>query len=77
MEKESDFTPEITPEKEAGEPKSLEQKMIEKAIKKYGKIFPCVTKSNLNECFTVEGSKLVFWFNTEDHSTQALVEDIK
>jgi|GEM_PF-3073344 len=46
------------------------KELIEKALKIYGKIYPCLNKPSLNECFTVTKDKgLIFWFNTEDNST--------
>ncbi|MFA5248834.1 MAG: hypothetical protein WC415_06525 [Patescibacteria group bacterium] len=76
MEKESGFTPEITSEKEAGEPKSLKQRMIEKAIEKHGEIFPCGMESNLEGGFRTKGSKLIFYYNTADNSSHIIEEDL-
>ena len=44
--------------------------LIEKAEKLFGKIYPCLNMSTLDECFTLTKDKgLIFWFNTEDNST--------
>jgi len=50
----------------------LKQKMILEAMEKYKTIFPCGNKTDLTDCFTLMGNLLVFWFNTEDHSTHLL-----
>ena len=47
----------------------LKRHMIIKAREQYSSIVPCSTKDNLTDCFTVENGRLLFWFNTEDHST--------
>jgi hypothetical protein len=49
-------------------------KLIEKAISEHGKIYPCSSSVMLNDCFTEEDKKLLFWFNTEDNSTHLLEE---
>jgi hypothetical protein len=51
-------------------------KLIQKAQKIYGTIYPCVNKSSLEECFTVsKKGMLILWFNTEDKSTHMISED--
>jgi hypothetical protein len=47
--------------------------MIEKARKKYCRIFPCAARATLDDCFTIENDRILFWFNTEDQSTRLLV----
>lgn len=51
-------------------------KLLERAVNEYDAIFPCGHHKLLNDCFTNEGNKLMFWFNTEDHTTHLLVEEI-
>ncbi len=50
----------------------LQEKMIHLAIKRYKTIYPCSSKSDLSQCFTTAGPALLFWFNTEDHSTKLI-----
>ena len=47
----------------------LQHTMLKQARERYRTIFPCWPRGSFNECFTVEGDKLCFWFNTEDDST--------
>jgi hypothetical protein len=51
----------------------METTLIQKAIQKHGKIFPCSNKKSLLDCFTVEGEQIIFWYNTEDQTTHVLV----
>jgi hypothetical protein len=50
--------------------------MIKKAMDLYQEIHPCSSKAELLECFTCEENGILFWFNTNDHSTHVLVEMI-
>ncbi len=54
----------------------LKQNMINLATVRYNAIFPCASKRNLGECFTLEGNQMLFWFNTADQSTHVLAQDI-
>ena len=55
----------------------LKKQLISEAKEKYGAIFPCGEKKHINDCFTCEMGKLIFWFNTEkDTSTRALIAKI-
>ena len=49
-------------------------RLIERAIESHERIFPCGNATMLEECFTVNENKLLFWFNTEDDSTHLLEE---
>jgi hypothetical protein len=51
-------------------------RLLKRAKKKYGKIYPIRRKLFLCQCFTIMGKDLVLWFNTEDHSTHILKETI-
>lgn len=51
-------------------------KLIIQAFLKYKKIYPCGNKNTLFECFTEIDNNLLFWFNTEDHSTHLLTAEI-
>ena len=46
--------------------------LIEKAINKHDKIYPCGKCSSLQECFTMQGDQLLFWYNTEGGSTHVI-----
>ena len=52
----------------------IQLRLIEKAIAKYKKIFPCGGNGQLEDCFTVTKNKLFFWFNTEDNNTHVIEE---
>lgn len=54
----------------------IQQKMISQARRQYQQIFPCATKNSLRECFTVEGKRVFFWFNTADETTHVLACDL-
>jgi hypothetical protein len=54
---------------------SKQKKLYRKAVAKHEKIFPCKSKKNFQECFTISGDKLLFWYNTEDNSTHVQTED--
>ena len=50
----------------------LKRKMIRKAVQQYKRIYPCGSKRNFSECFTLIDDSIVFWFNTEDRSTHLM-----
>ena len=50
----------------------IQNYLIRKARNTYKKIFPCKGKTRLEECFTIEGTKMIFWFNTEDRNTHTI-----
>jgi hypothetical protein len=50
----------------------LKLKLILQAKKLYNHIDPCGNKDTLYECFTINENKLIFWFNTKDHSTHMI-----
>ncbi len=50
--------------------------LIEQARREYRRIFPCARRGDLDECFTVEGNKILFWFNTDDDSTHMVTGDM-
>lgn len=50
--------------------------LIRKALRAYKRIYPCGTRNSFSECFTFQDDNLLFWFDTEDHSTHLLVENI-
>ncbi len=55
----------------------IKEKMIRKALGVHKKIYPCKGKSHFDECFTIEGKKIIFWFNTEDQTTHILFAKIR
>ena len=50
----------------------IQNYLIRKARRTYKNIYPCKGKDRLEECFTVEGKKIIFWFNTEDRNTHTI-----
>lgn len=48
-------------------------KLISQARTTFNKIYPCGKKTEIGECFTEIGNRLLFWFNTEDQSTHLMV----
>jgi hypothetical protein len=54
----------------------LKTDMIAKATHDYDLIFPCGNKLSLEECFTTNGDQILFWFNTEDHSTHVITKTL-
>lgn len=52
----------------------LKNKIIRKAIRKYGRIYPCGYNTKLDECFTWRGNAICFWFNIKDDTTHMLEE---
>ena len=48
---------------------AIQQQLISKARGKYGQILPCGVRGDLVACFTTEGSRVIFWYNTADGST--------
>jgi hypothetical protein len=54
----------------------IKQKMIEKARNRHTMIYPCSSVHRLEDSFTVEGKRVIFWYNTEDHSTHLIIETL-
>lgn len=54
---------------------TIEQKIMEQALRKYKKIYPCGSKKSLWECFTRYNDSVLFWFNTEDDTTHMIRQD--
>jgi len=53
----------------------LRKKLLFTAISRFGNIQPTTSKSTLSKCFSMEGSKLIFWFNDEGGNTRVIRED--
>ena len=54
----------------------LKKKMILKARQQYNRIYPCSSKKNFGDSFTVEENRILFWFNTPDKSTHVLTQEL-
>lgn len=50
--------------------------MINEALSKYQTIEPCAGLSSFDDCFRRYGDNMVFWFNTEDQSTRAVMRRV-
>lgn len=50
------------------------RRMITRARKKYGRIYPCGEKKNIEECFDAFENHLLLWFNTDDGQTHLILE---
>jgi hypothetical protein len=50
----------------------FKSKLISEATETFSNIYPCGSKSDFDECFTMNGNHLLFWFNTEDQSTHII-----
>jgi hypothetical protein len=51
------------------------EELLKKAQALHGRIEPTRTRKTLEECFTTEDSKLIFWFNDETGTTKVLVRE--
>jgi hypothetical protein len=47
----------------------LKEQLVNQARERYQNIVPCYPRTDLEDCFTIEGNWLLFWYNTEDNST--------
>lgn len=52
------------------------ESLINKAYRMYKTIYPCGRRRSFADCFTYYGNKILFWFDTEDHSTHMLTGEI-
>ncbi len=55
---------------------TLKQKMIQRALRKHKKIFPCSNKEELSDCFTEHKGQILFWYNTEDQTTHLITKKV-
>ncbi len=55
--------------------KKVKKNMIREAKKLHSKIFPCGTKENLEECFTITEDAILFWYNTRDKDTHVVMAE--
>ncbi len=54
----------------------IKYRMITEAIENYNSIFPSGNNASLEDCFSINGDQLFFWFNTEDQSTHLIVKSL-
>jgi hypothetical protein len=54
----------------------LKYEMISEATQNFATIYPCGNKKTLEDCFTMNGDQLLFWFNTEDQSTHIITKPL-
>jgi len=47
------------------------------AVEKHGKIFPVGRHTNIDDCFTYYGDKILFWFNDQDASTKMIIGTVE
>ena len=50
--------------------------IVEKARRQYKQIYPCHSRQDLGDCFTMENNRIMFWFNCEDRSTRVLTAEL-
>ncbi len=53
----------------------IKKELIRLAQEEYQVILPCTTRRNLDDCFTIEGERVCFWFNTCDHTTHMMIAE--
>jgi hypothetical protein len=54
----------------------VQLELIQMAIDKHKRIFPCGNAAVLGECFTTTEDRVLFWYNTEDDSTHLLEQTL-
>ena len=52
--------------------RELKRRLIEKAVMAYGQIYPCSACGGFNDCFSMQGNSLYFWFIIEDEDSHLL-----
>ena len=50
----------------------LKKRLIKKAVMTHGRIYPCSVCEGFDDCFTLQGNSMCFWFLTEDKNTHML-----
>ena len=55
--------------------KGIKDSMIVIAKERHGKISPCGVKT-LDQCFTIEGDLIIFWFNDKFGSTRVITKNL-
>lgn len=55
----------------------IKRELRQEAEEKHGKIYPPGKMTKLDDCYTVEKDKLLFWFNPEkDQTTRVITRDL-
>jgi hypothetical protein len=52
-----------------------QRKLVLRATKKFGRIRPCGNRMAFSECFSLEGDRLLFWYNALDGSTHLEINE--
>ena len=55
---------------------AIKQNLILKARTQHHSIYPCGSRKSLDDCFTVDHGRILFWFNTDDMSTHVVTSDV-
>jgi len=48
----------------------IRKELLRETLDEYGEIYPACGRETLEECFTVEDSRVLFWFNDSTGSTR-------
>ena len=56
---------------------SQQSKLFKRAYQTHHLIYPCGSNTRFEDCFTLYGDMLVFWFNTPDESSHAIKEKVQ
>lgn len=52
--------------------RELKKRLIKKAVLTHGRIYPCGVCEGFDDCFTLQGNSICFWFITEDKNSHML-----
>lgn len=56
--------------------KLVKKRLLEKAVRKYKRIYPCAKSKRFRNCYTQNDDVMYFWFVTEDKSTHIVSEKL-
>lgn len=59
-----------------GKMDKLKTMLMERAKRRYKRIFPCAKSRKFIDCFTRHNNTLYFWFDTKDRNTHIVSEKI-
>ena len=54
----------------------IKEMLMERARKRYKRIYPCSRSRKFKDCFTRYNRTLYFWFDTKDHNTHVIFEKL-
>ena len=54
----------------------MEERLVRMAVRKNKAIYPCGQKTGFASCFTRDRGRMLFWYNTIDHSTHVVCAKI-